>query len=235
MSSERRSGSAIVRKFHARAAEATDLTLERALKIERVDEKRADELPALLQRHGNQNFSFFGGTPFHESREIFRAIDPQPHEVFCDAGAGYGHVVFYGACIAPCRFRAVEILPVRCAAMRRTAQRLGLTNVEVVEGDALTQDYSDVSYLLLNSPFFPDVAAQFIAKLTASRNRRLTVIAMNNIVDAFRDDNAFAEIDIEVDIPNYRFGVFRLTVAATRNRALHQPALHHRRLHERCE
>src|SRR4051794_3703539 len=230
MSSERRPGAAIVRKFHARAAEATDLTLERALKIEPIDEKRADELPTLLQRYGNQNFSFFGGTPFHEVREIFRAIDPQADEVFCDAGAGYGHVVFYGACVAPCRLRAVEILPVRCAAMRRTAQRLGVTNVEIIEGDALTQNYDDVSYLLLNSPFFPDIAAQFIGKLTASTNRQLTVIAMNNIVDAFRKDGAFAEIDVEVDIPNYRFAMFRFT--ADPRHALHQPRLHHRGLHE---
>src|SRR4051794_16677815 len=106
MSSERCPGSSIVRKFHARAAKATDLTLERALKIETVDEKRADELPALLRRYGNQNFSFFGRPPFHEVREIFRAIRPCKGEVFCDAGAGYGHVVFYGACVGSCRFRA---------------------------------------------------------------------------------------------------------------------------------
>jgi precorrin-6B methylase 2 len=131
--------------------------------------------------------------------------------VFCDAGAGYGHVVFYGACVAACRFRAIELLPVRCAAMRRTAQGLGLNNVQVIEGDALTQNYEDVSYLLLNSPFFPDVAAQFIGKLTRSRNRLLRVIAMNNIVDAFRADGAFTELGIEADIPNYRFGMFGLT------------------------
>ena len=152
----------------------------------------------------------FGGTPFHEVREIFRAVDPQPDEVFCDAGAGYGHVVFYGACVAACRFRAIEILPVRCAAMRRTAQRLGLTNVDIVEGDALTQNYDDVSYLLLNSPFFPEVATQFIDKLKMSRNPLTTVIAMNNIVDALRENGGFTEIDIAVDIPNYRFGVFCL-------------------------
>ena len=210
MSSERRSRAAIVRKFHQGSAEATDSILERALRITPGDEDRDGALPALLQRYGNQNFSFFGGTPFHEVREIFRAIGPQPHEVFCDAGAGYGHVVFYGACVAACRFRAIEILPVRCAAMRRTAQRLNLDNVEVIEGDALTQDYDDVSYLLLNSPFFPDVAAQFINHLTSSHSRRLTVIAMNNIVDAFRQNNGFTEIDIEVGIPNYRFGMFRL-------------------------
>jgi ferredoxin len=211
MSSERRTGATIVCKFHEGSVEATDSILERALRIAPGDEKRGGELPALLQRFGNQNFSFFGGTPFHEVREIFRAISPQPNEVFCDAGAGYGHVVFYGACVAACRFRAIEILPVRCAAMRRTAQGLGLTNVDVVEGDALTQNYEDVSYLLLNNPFFPDVAGQFIDKLKMSRNRLTTVIAMNNIVDAFRQDGAFTEIDIEIDIPNYRFGLFCLT------------------------
>jgi precorrin-6B methylase 2 len=211
MSSERRAGAAIVRKFHACAAEATALTLERALKIEPVDEKRADELPALLQRYGNQNFSFFGGTPFAEIREIFHAIDPQPGEVFCDAGAGYGHVVFYGACVARCRFRAIEILPVRCAAMRRTAHHLGYGTVEIVEGDALTQNYDDVTYLLLNNPFFPSVAARFIARLKTSRSRLTTVIAMNNIVDAFRKEGAFNEIEVEVDVPHYRFGMFRLS------------------------
>lgn len=211
MSSERRPGVVVVRKFHARRVEAADSILERALRIARGDEKNGGALPALLQRHGNQNFTFFGGTPFHEIREIFRAIDPQPHEVFCDAGAGYGHVVFYGACVSACRFRAVEILPVRCAAMRRTAQQLDLTNVEVVEGDALTQNYDDVSYLLLNNPFFPDVAGQFIDRLKMSPNRLTTLIAMNNIVEAFRKDGAFTEIEIEVDIPNYRFGMFRFT------------------------
>jgi hypothetical protein len=213
MSSERRTRAAIVRTFHQGSAEATDSILERALRIAPGDEDGDGALPALLQRYGNQNFSFFGGTPFHEIREIFRAIKPRKDEMFCDAGAGYGHVVFYGACIAPCRFRAIEILPVRCAAMRQTAQGLGQTNVEIVEGDALTQNYEDVSYLLLNSPFFPEIAAQFIGMLTASRNRRLTVIAMNNIVDAFRQNNAFTEIDIEVDIPNYRFAMFRFTAA----------------------
>jgi hypothetical protein len=193
-------------------AEATDSTLERALRIA-PGEERDGALPALLHRYGNQNFSFFGGTPFHEIREIFRAIDPQPDQLFCDAGAGYGHVVFYGACVGACRLRAIEILPVRCAAMRRTARRLGLNNVEVVQGDALTQNYDDVSYLLLNSPFFPDVAGQFIDRLKRSRNRQTTVIAMNNIVDAFREDGAFEEIDLKIDIPNYRFAMFRFRAA----------------------
>jgi ferredoxin len=209
MSSERRPVVNIIRKFHEGTAAATESALERALGIALTDEKRIGELPALLHRFGNQNFTF-EGTSFHEAREIFRCLHPKPDELFCDAGAGYGHVVFYGACVAACRFRAIEILPVRCAAMRRSARGLGLRNVDVVQGDALTQNYDDVSYLLLNSPFFPDVAGQFIGKLKKSGNRRQTVIAMNNIVEVFRQDGGFSEIEVEADIANYRFGVFRL-------------------------
>ena len=67
-----------------------------------------------------------------------------------------------------------------------------------------------MSYLRLDSPFFPDVAAQFIGRLTMSHNRLTTVIAMNNIVDAFRKDGAFTEIAL-TSIFYYRFGVFRRT------------------------
>ena len=128
--------------------------------------------------------------------------------MFCDAGAGYGHAVFYGACIADCRFRAVEILPVRCSAMRKAARRLRL-DVEIVQGDAMVQDYAEVSYLFVNNPFFPDAAKRFVDGLTSARTRPLTVIAVHNIVDAFRDAADFSEIDVGADLPNYCFGVFR--------------------------
>ena len=62
----------------------------------------------------------------------------------------------------------------------------------------------------MNSPFFPDAARQFIAKLKSSRRRTPTVIAVNNIVAALRDDGDFTEIDRGVHIAAYRFGIFRL-------------------------
>ena len=98
--------------------------------------ERSGELTSLLRRFGNQNFEF-ASMPFHELREVFRTVELGPGDLFCDAGAGYGHAVFYGACIAESRFRAIEILPARCAAMRRTAARLGLTNVEIIQADAI--------------------------------------------------------------------------------------------------
>jgi hypothetical protein len=206
MSSERAPIRGIVREFHQGKA-IEDSTLEHALGIAPSNEHRSGSLAALLHRFGNQNFTF-GTMSFRDLRKIFRAIEPRPSDVFCDAGAGYGHAVFYGACVADCRFRAVEILPVRCNAMRKTARRLGL-DVEIVQGDALAQSYADVSYLFVNNPFFPDSAKTFIDRLTIARTRPLNVIAFHNIVDSFRNRSDFSEIDVGADLPNYCFGVFR--------------------------
>ncbi|MET0720441.1 MAG: hypothetical protein ABWY64_06375 [Tardiphaga sp.] len=208
MSSKAQRGAATIDRYHAANEDIADAELENALQITLAGETQIGALPDLLHRFGNQNFGF-ERTSFHDIREIFRAVTPGPGEVFCDAGAGYGHVVLYGALLARCRWRAVEILPARCDAIRRSAQRLGLSEVEVVQGDAMAQDYGDVSYLLLNSPFFAEAAVPFVARLAAACHPRLTVIAMNTIVASFRDCNAFDEIDTEADIANYRFGLFR--------------------------
>src|SRR5580693_4758603 len=200
---------ALVREFHAGRGDVADAVLANALHIESDAGEQLASLPALLRRFGNQHLAF-SSTTFRELREIFRAVTPGRNDIFGDVGAGYGHVVFYGACVAPCRFRAIEILPSRCAAMRRTARRLGLRNIEIIRADAQTQSYDDLSYLFVNSPFFPDAAGQFIAKLKSSRRRALTVIAVNNIAALFRDDGDFTEIDHGLDIAPYRFGIFRL-------------------------
>jgi hypothetical protein len=202
--------SALVREFHAGRRDVEDAVLANALHIEADADERLSSLPGLLRRFGNQHLAF-SSTTFRELREIFRAVAPGENEIFGDVGAGYGHVVFYGACVAPCRFRAIEILPARCAAMRRSARRLGLRNIEIIQADAQTQSYADLAYLFVNSPFFPDAARQFIARLKSSRRRAPTVIAVNNIVALLRDDGDFTEIDRGVDIAAYRFGIFRLT------------------------
>jgi hypothetical protein len=199
----------LIRQFHRGTIDVADSHLERALQIRTSAEKRSANLPSLLRRFGNQNFTF-GGMPFRHLRQIFRIVSPRPDQLFCDAGAGYGHVVFYGACVARCRFRAIEILPVRYNAMIRTMHGLGFQHIEIIRGDALAQSYEDVDYLFLNNPFFPDLAKRFIDRLVASRQQPLTVIAMHNIVDLLRGNAAFAETEISTDIPNYCFGVFVL-------------------------
>ena len=112
--------------------------------------------------------------------------------------------------------------------MRRSARRLGLHNVEIIRADAQTQSYDDLAYLFVNSPFFPDAARQFIAKLKSSRRRTLTVIAVNNIAALYRDDGDFTEIDHGVDICGLSLWDIPIGPLGP-SRTLHQPALLHRR------
>jgi hypothetical protein len=197
-----------VRAFHAGRIDIDDTAVAAALHVAPAAARPGAGLATLLRRFGNQNFTF-ATSPFRDLRAIFRALAPRPDQIFCDAGAGYGHVVLYGACVAACRFRAIEILPARCAAMRRSAKRLGLHQVDVIAADALGASYDDVSYLFVDNPFFPDTAQRFIAGLKSAPGRTPMVIAVNNIVAQLRDDDDFVERDYGVDIAPYRFGIFQ--------------------------
>jgi len=166
--------------------------------------------PTLLRRFGNQNFSF-GGMPFRHLREILpHRHAAGPDQLFCDAGAGYGHVVFTAQCVARCRFRAIEILPVRYNAMIRTGHRLGFEDIEIVRGDAPGAKLRRRGLSVLNNPFFRIWQKRFIDRLTAARQRPLTVIAMHNIVDVLRGNAAFAEIEKQRRYSKLLFGVFVL-------------------------
>src|ERR1700693_4128333 len=103
-----------VREFHAGSCDVEDAVLTNALHIETDADERLASLPALLRRFGNQHLAFSSMT-FRELREIFHAVTPGKSASSGDGGAGYGHVVFYGVCVAPCRFPAIEILPARYA------------------------------------------------------------------------------------------------------------------------
>lgn len=72
----------------------------------------------------------------------------------------------------------------------------------------MAQDYAEVTHLLLNNPLFPDAAERFVASLAKARTRPLTVVAVHNIVDAFRNAPDFREVDTAADLANYCFGVF---------------------------
>jgi precorrin-6B methylase 2 len=196
----------LVRAFHDRSIERDDCALEAALHI-RPGETPFD-LVGLLHRFGNQNFTF-APAGFAEIREIFRCLRPRKHDIVCDVGAGHGHFVLYGACLYGCRFRAIEIMPARCRRIATSARKLGLSNIELFQTDALAHDYAQASYIFVNSPFFPEASREFVARLAGSAARAVTVVAMNNIVDAFRRSASFVEIRHDAAIPQYRFGIFR--------------------------
>ena len=129
-------GCELVRGFHAGRSDVEDAALAKRAADRACRRCAARQAwPSLLRRFGNQHLTFSRHDVSRASRNLSRRDSRAGSEIFCDAGAGYGHVVLYGACVADCRFRAVEILPARCcgdAKQRATPGRLH--NVEIIAG-----------------------------------------------------------------------------------------------------
>jgi hypothetical protein len=198
-----------LRSYHLYDDHLSDRDIEAILCIKRSRETTT-QLIALLRAFGNQHLEFEPAS-FRDIREIIRSLDLGRRDLVFDVGAGYGHFVCYGACVTEARFAAVEIVPERCAAIRRSVARLGLSGVCVLEADAETLSFDGATVLFINSPFFADKAERVIAGLSAGRRSRpLLVVAMNNIVGQFRDNGSFRELPTTAQIAPYRFGVFAL-------------------------
>ncbi len=195
-------------QFHRKRVRLPDRSIRELLGIE-PDRETMTDLIASLRKLGTQHLAFEPAS-FSDIREIVTVLNLRRHDIVYDLGAGYGHFVCYGACVSDARFEAVEIVPERCAAMRRSAERLGLRSMRVIEADAETAPLGRASVLFLNSPFFATKAKRFLQRLAAAQAwRPLRIVAMNNIVSHFRASRSFREIETNARIAAYRFGVFR--------------------------
>jgi precorrin-6B methylase 2 len=203
-----------VRAFHAYRRTLGDAQIERALRIGRSRERLRDVI-GFLKAYGNEHLVFEPAT-FADIREIVHALDLDRNDSVYDIGAGYGHFVFYGAVVAQARFVAVELVARRCDAMRRTAALLGTDRVTVVNADAGTLPLTDASVLFLNSPFYPARSGDIAQRLVRAAVPGTRIVALNQIVAAFRETPGLREIETGARIPGYKFGLF---VVAPRQRA----------------
>ncbi len=190
------------------------MQVERALRIARSRERLRDVI-GFLKTYGNEHLVFEPAS-FAEIREIVHALDLGRADRVCDVGAGYGHFVFYGAAVTPARFVAVELVDRRCDAMRRTAARLGADRVAIVNADAATLPLADASVLFLNSPFYPARSAGIARRLVRAAAPGTRIVALNQMVAAFRATPGLREIETAAQIPSYKFGLF---VIAPRRRS----------------
>jgi precorrin-6B methylase 2 len=203
-----------VRAFHAHRRTFTDAQIEHALRIAPPRERLRDVI-GFLKAYGNEHLVFEPAS-FADIRAIVHTLALTRDDRVYDVGAGYGHFVFYGAGVTQARFVAVELVARRCAAMRRTAALLGAERLTVVDADASTLPMADATVLFLNSPFYPARSGQIARSLTRAAAPGTRIVALNQIVAAFRDTPGLREVETGVQIPSYKFGLF---VVAPRRRS----------------
>ncbi len=122
-------------------------------------------------------------TPYELIKRMFNRLKLSDEAVVCDAGAGYFRVPFFGAAALGkrIRFRGIEVSPGRAAVASIVKRRLGLQEVEIVQGSMPEQDVTDVTAFYLHAPFtavtFSRVLDQIetVARLRLEQDKSLTV------------------------------------------------------------
>lgn len=122
------------------------------------------------RNHGNEGISY------RSLGLIADRISPRADDVFYDIGCGHGRAVLFFARTPIARAVGVELRDEVIARARENAARLKgrRCEIDLRHGDALTQDYSDASFIYLYNPFDGEVMDGVLAKIRSDRAGRPT-------------------------------------------------------------
>jgi SAM-dependent methyltransferase len=104
-------------------------------------------------------------TPARLLLELVDQIKFEPTDRFYDLGSGLGQVVMLVHLLTGVKAKGVEVEPAYCDFARQQAQDLGLTEVEFINADARTLDYSDGTHFFMFTPFRGQVLQSVLTRL----------------------------------------------------------------------
>ncbi|MCC8074266.1 MAG: hypothetical protein LIO62_09115 [Clostridiales bacterium] len=104
--------------------------------------------------------------------DIFKKSKFTSDDVFIDVGCGKGRVMAYMLRRRfPGKIKGIELNDDVAKICENWASRY--SNTEVISGDALKYDYSDITVMFLGRPFLPDMFKNFISKIESEMNHKL--------------------------------------------------------------
>jgi SAM-dependent methyltransferase len=159
-----------------------DRALDASIGIQAEEVERNLSLFVMLRRYGNELVNY-EGVPYSALRELYRRIKLEPRDLFYDLGAGYGRALFYGALVGEGTFRGIELVAERAAEMRRVRDSLGLVDMEILQGDVQTVDFSDATVIFVFNSFFRptlEIVGRRLQELSRARKIRIGSMAQSN-------------------------------------------------------
>jgi len=145
------------------------------------------------------------------ARVVFDLIDHAglaSQDVLYDLGSGLGQVVILISLLAGLKAKGVEYQPTLCMQAQRTAQSLGLANVEFINADARDVDYSDGTMFYLFTPFKGQVLQTVLDRLQNVAHRHsITVCSYGPCTWRIHDQPWLAIADPETNHA-YKLAVF---------------------------
>ncbi|MBP6920236.1 MAG: class I SAM-dependent methyltransferase [Candidatus Omnitrophica bacterium] len=168
----------IVEYLHDRNIPILDSVLNRLLGI-RDYELEETLSPGIESSAAYQSEDhFYQGTPYEFIRQILRHVEPTSSDVLVDLGSGYGRMVIYAALATRIKKAiGIELVAERASVSSRTAEELGLANVEFQNSHVKDADIQDGTVFYLFNPFSDETFALAMDKLReVARTRKITMI-----------------------------------------------------------
>lgn len=120
------------------------------------------------------------GTGYRALDLIARELRLGPDEVFFDIGCGFGRTLCYFANHGVGRCVGIELRPELAAAARSNAAKLN-AHIDVIEGDATEQDYSQATVIYLYNPFDANVLRQVLSRIGDQRRSAIQLCYVNPV------------------------------------------------------
>ncbi|GEM_PF-3111013 len=137
-------------------------------------------------------YSGYNGTPYFVIKNVMDELLLGPDDVFYDLGSGFGRAVLAAGFLTQAgKAMGVELVGERMAECRRVAEKWGLRNVEVIQGDASSDalDLSEGTVFFLFNPFTPGILRKVLAKLErVAENKKIRIVSWGGTLNEYLEE-----------------------------------------------
>ena len=115
---------------------------------------------------------FYQPTPVRVILTMLERADLRSGDQLCDLGSGLGQVLVTSALVSDVPVLGIEREPAYCEYVMQAIERLALTNVQVVCGDARSASFGASNVFFMYTPFRGQVLQQVLARLEQHATQR---------------------------------------------------------------
>jgi len=120
---------------------------------------------------------FYQKTPVRIVFELVEKAHFTKEDVFFDLGSGLGQVAILVNLLTGIKVRGIEFEPAFCDYARRCAEALNLVNVEFINADARSADYSEGTVFFMYTPFSGEMLQEVLEVLRKEAlSRKIKII-----------------------------------------------------------
>ncbi|MCJ7450654.1 MAG: methyltransferase domain-containing protein [Candidatus Nanohaloarchaeota archaeon QJJ-9] len=143
--------------------------------IEKIDKRYGheqseiiDQMLGINKKEGEKEYkgeqTYQIETSYDTIKQMLDKTGPRQEETFYDLGSGYSRVLITGSLLTDAEYRGIELVKERVDESKRIRDRLGLENVEIMQGDVKelkAEELSDGDFFYMFKPFSVSTFKEF--------------------------------------------------------------------------